>query len=135
MADTLWRPGQCRLRQFSVLWTLIFLSLAIQLCWPLTRIFPVLGLSLVCFIGIIGWFRPHIMRPMYLTWMLAAWPIGWLISHVVIVVLFFGLFMPLGLLIRVFGRDPLGLRFQPETASYWTKKEVFADKHRYMQQF
>ena len=55
--------------------------------------------------------------------------------NVVLALLFYGLFAPLGLLLRTCGRDALGLSLQPEADSYWAKKEACTDKHRYLQQF
>ena len=43
----------------------------------------------------------------YVGWMILAFPIGWTISQVILVVMFFGLFTPIGLIFRLLGRDPL----------------------------
>jgi hypothetical protein len=37
----------------------------------------------------------------------------------IIAVLFYAVFTPIGLVMRLIGRDPLGLRLERDTASYW----------------
>src|SRR5262245_9192110 len=46
---------------------------------------------------IIGWLKPAAMRPIYLTWMVAAFPIGWLMSHLMLAVVFYLVITPVGL--------------------------------------
>ena len=39
--------------------------------------------------------------------MVLAFPIGWTVSQVMLALMFFGLFTPIGLVFRLIGRDPL----------------------------
>jgi hypothetical protein len=135
MTGPIWRPNDRRLRQFAILWTLFFLCLVMRSCWPTLRTLPAAALSLASVLGVVGWFRPQFIRPVYVSWMLAVFPIGWTISHILLAALFFGLFTPLGLLFRICGRDALRLSLQPEATSYWAKKEACTDRRRYLQQF
>jgi saxitoxin biosynthesis operon SxtJ-like protein len=135
MTDHIWRPRNHRLRQFAIIWTLFTLCLAIRCCWPNVRIVPAALLSLASILGVVAWFRPQIIRPVYVSWMVAAFPIGWMISHLLLAILFFGLLTPLALLLRISGRDALGLKWQCKTASYWTRKDACIAKYRYLQQF
>ena len=94
----------------------------------------VLGL-LALVVGVLGLTRPEWMRFIYVGWMVLAFPIGWTISQVMLVVMFFGLFAPIGLVFRLLGRDPLQRARQPEPKSYWTPKPAPADLRRYFKQF
>ena len=47
------------------------------------------------------------MRLIYVGWMVLAFPIGWTVSQVMLALMFFGLFTPIGLVFRLIGRDPL----------------------------
>lgn len=67
--------------------------------------------------------------------MYAAFPIGWVVSHVLMAVVFFGLFTLIGFLFRLVGRDPLMLRRPVNQASYWLPKARVEDKRRYFRQF
>jgi hypothetical protein len=67
--------------------------------------------------------------------MVLAFPIGWTISQVVLALLFYGLFAPIGLVFRLIGRDPLHRARQPGKESYWTAKATPSDLRRYLKQF
>jgi hypothetical protein len=123
------------LRQFAVLCLLVFGGMAI---WqgavrhhPLAAaLLGVLALAL----GSIGWVRPQALRPLFVAWMYAAFPVGWLVAHLLLGMIFFGLFTPLAIVFRIMGRDALMLR-RGNQASYWLPKPQSHDKRRYFSQF
>ena len=86
-------------------------------------------------VSTLGLIRPAVLRPVYVGWMVAAWPIGWVIGHIVIGVIFFLVVTPTGLLMRMLGRDPLNRRFEPERKSYWQPRETTDDPNRHFRQF
>lgn len=77
---------------------------------------------------------PPLRLPFYLLWMHAAAPIGWLVSHAVLAIIFYGLITPMGVLMRLFGRDAMSRRFEPARASYWTEHDPGGDTARYLRQ-
>ena len=77
-----------------------------------------------------------IRRPMYLGWLYAALPIGWIVSHVLLGTIFYVLFTAVGLLMRLFGRDPMTRKLLPLTSSYWVEhRPCDAKPSRYFRQF
>jgi hypothetical protein len=78
---------------------------------------------------------PPVRRPLYLGWMYAAFPIGWAVSHAVMAAAFFGVVTPTGLVMRLFGRDPLARRLDPGAATYWTPRRRAPDRSRYFRQY
>ena len=64
------------------------------------------------------------MRPIYVGWMVLAFPIGWTVSQAMLALMFYGLFTPIGLLFRLIGRDPLQLSRRSGLETYWTPKPV-----------
>lgn len=68
-------------------------------------------------------FTPVFLRPLRTAWMGLAFALGWLNTRLILCVLFYLLFTPLGLLARFFGKDPLDRAIQKERQSYWLKKE------------
>lgn len=84
--------------------------------------------------GLVGVVRPEAIRWLFVGWMVLAFPIGWLLSHIVLALVFFGLFWPLGLIARAFGYDPLQVR-PADRESYWDVLEQVDDKERYFRQF
>ena len=52
---------------------------------------------------------PRIITPLYQAWVWLGEKIGFVISRVILALILFGIFTPLGLAFRLFGRDILGL--------------------------
>jgi hypothetical protein len=77
--------------------------------------------------------RP-LRRPLYIGWSYATYPIGWVVSHVLMAVVFFGLLTVCGVLMRLFGYDPLTRRFDRSASTYWVEHEEATDVSNYFRQ-
>ncbi len=102
-----------------------------------------LGLGLA--IGVAGLLRPPSVRLPFLLLMAATVPIAFVLSHLVLGILYYGVVTPTGLLLRLLGRDPLRLRDASASAapdasssesseSYWEPRERERDPARYLRQ-
>ena len=78
---------------------------------------------------------PAAGKHVFVVWMLAAVPIGWTISHAVLGIAFYLVITPIGLIMRLFGYDPMKRRFDAAATSYWSPHEPEADRSRYLRQF
>ncbi len=76
-----------------------------------------------------------VRKPLYLGWMYAVLPIGWTISHVLLAAIYYLVFTPIGLIMRLAGRDPLRCRFDPLAGTYWQPHDPHEDASRYFRQF
>jgi hypothetical protein len=135
-SDIQFDPPRKTLRQFAGLWIAFFGGFAL---WQgLVRghqaLAAVLG-ALALTVGPIGLARPGWLRPIYVGWMVLAFPIGWTVSQAILAVMYYGLFTPIGLLFRLIGRDPLHRARRPELETYWSPKPTPASPRRYFQQF
>jgi hypothetical protein len=90
------------------------------------------GLALL--IGVPGLIHPPLVRWVYVATSVVSFPIGWVVSHVLLALIFYLLITPLGILRRVFGRDALQLR-RPTGETYWMEKKPVTDPARYLKQF
>jgi MFS family permease len=70
--------------------------------------------------GLFSLLAPRANRALWVGLSLAAYPIGFVVSHVLLALLFFGLFAPLGLLLKALGKDQLQRRGARE-ATYWRR--------------
>jgi hypothetical protein len=61
---------------------------------------------------------PASLRPIHRIWMILGDALGWVNTRIVLGAIFFGLITPMGLMMRVFRKDPMGRRFEPETETY-----------------
>ena len=78
---------------------------------------------------------PRLRRPLYVGMSLASYPIGWLVSHVILLAVFLFVVTPVALLLRVFGHDPMHRRFDHSAQSYWVPHRPADHLRRYFQQF
>ncbi len=135
-SDIQFHPPGKTLRQFAWLWLACFGGLAawegiVRQHTNLATALAVLALT----VGPVGIIRPQSLRPLYVSWMVLAFPIGWTISQFILALMFYGLFTPIGLVFRLIGRDPLHRVRQPGMESYWSPKATPADPRRYFKQF
>jgi hypothetical protein len=86
-------------------------------------------------VGLTGLIWPQAVRPVYVGWMIAAFPVGWTLSLLLLAILFYGVFTPMAVLFRLAGRDALCRRPDPDRNSYWTMKPAAADPVSYFRQF
>jgi hypothetical protein len=124
------------LRQFAGLWLVFFAALAAWQYWVREHSTAATVLAAVGgVVGLAGLAQPQWIRPLFMLLMAIATPIGWLVSTVLLSVLFYGIFTPVALLFRLIGRDALVRRTRPAGETYWTPKPAVEDPRRYFRQF
>jgi hypothetical protein len=67
--------------------------------------------------------HPHGFRGFYRGGMNVSFQIGQVMGKVLLTVFFFALVTPMGLLLRLLGKDLLRLRKKPELTTYWQKSK------------
>jgi hypothetical protein len=78
---------------------------------------------------------PHLNRYPFLFLTFITYPIGFCLSYVIMIFLFYGVITPVGLLLRLVGRDPLQRRFEPDAPTYWVSPTARKSKEDYFKQF
>ena len=78
---------------------------------------------------------PKANLPIYLGLSILAFPIGFVLSYVIMGTLFYLIITPVGLLMRLIGHDPLKRRFEPDAESYWVDPRPPRSKESYFKQF
>jgi len=72
----------------------------------------------------LGFFLPvEVIYPFYKGWMSIAIFLSYFMSRLILIILFYLVITPLGLILRLFGKDFLELKIEREKKSYWNKKE------------
>ncbi len=81
-------------------------------------------------------FSPIILRPVFKLWLKVAHTIGWFNTQVLLSILFILIFIPTGLVMRLFRKDPMKRKMATE-GTYWEPYELegLKDKSRYERQF
>lgn len=91
--------------------------------------------STIAVLGVIGFFVPVVARAIYVPWILAAFPIGWTVSHVLLGTIFYLVVTPMGFIMRLCGRDPMQRKFDSTVDTYWIPRKQHEDTSRYFRQF
>lgn len=73
--------------------------------------------------------------PIYIGLTIIAFPIGFVLSYLIMGTLFYILIAPVGILFRLLGRDILKRRFEPEAETYWTEARSRRPREHYFKQF
>jgi hypothetical protein len=132
-----WQPTNRDLRQFAGIWFPVFWIIVAVLVllrggsWA--AVAPMMGLAVA--VGVTGLIWPQLMQPIFIGWMCVAFPIGWVVSHLLLAAVFYLVITPLGLVMRLAGRDKLKLRFDQESKTYWTRRLPTPPASRYFRQF
>jgi len=61
---------------------------------------------------------PGALRPVYTTWMKIGNTIGWVNTRIILGVLFYAVVLPMGLIMRLFGKDPMSRKYDKSALSY-----------------
>ena len=65
---------------------------------------------------------PAALRPLNIVWFRFGMLLHKIVSPLVMVILFFITVAPIGLIMRLLGKDLLNLRFDPDASSYWVER-------------
>jgi multisubunit Na+/H+ antiporter MnhG subunit len=66
---------------------------------------------------------PRILKFIYIPWMALAILIGWVMTRVILTLLYYLVFTPISLLLNLLGKDLLDEKINPEKSSYWVQRE------------
>jgi len=129
------KPTPRVLRQFAAAWLGFFLAVASQQAFIRGRTTAAGVLGAIALIGLVGLLKPSAVRWLFLGATVAAFPIGWVMTQVVLAVIFYAVLTPVALVFRWRRRDELQLRHKPEQTSYWITRCPEQDVRRYLKQF
>jgi len=138
-------PPQPLLRQFGFIACGAFglLALCAQQRWLLfdadlgaARTPVVLGLAALAAVSLlVSLVAPRANRIVYVALTLVAFPIGLVVSYVIMAVLFYAIVVPTGLLLRLSGRELMPLAVDRSRDSYWQTSRPRRASETYFKQF
>ncbi|MCR5883512.1 SxtJ family membrane protein [Rhizobacter sp. J219] len=109
-------------RSFGIVFAVVFLIIA---AWPLLHSGAIRWWS----VGVAGAFAavavvmPSILAVPNRLWMKFGLLLAKIVSPVALGILFYLVFTPIGLVMRMAGKDPLRLKADPNAKSYWIDRE------------
>jgi len=83
-----------------------------------------------------GLIVPVILKPIYLVWMIFSVILGWFMTRFILSILFYLVITPIGLVLRILGKDLLALKRQEVQDSYWNMRNSEKEQNQnYEKQF
>jgi hypothetical protein len=112
------------LRKFGITMAAALLVFGLFFLWRDKAVWPYL-LGLAGAFGAFALVFPKLLAPIEWAWMKLAHVIGTVVTYILLTLTFYLIIMPLGLVMRLFGKDSLALQPDPTRTSFWI--EVKAD--------
>ena len=131
------QPSDKQLRDFGLIALCMCGVIGLLLFW-LDKI-QLTGLIVFCLIGIVIFSLSRIstalIKPVYQGMMIVTFPIGWVVSHVMMALFYYGIVTLIAIVFKIIGRDPLCRKYQPEAESYWIPYQKSRSPKHYFHQF
>ena len=145
MVEINFRPDERTLRQFG--WIALGGFGLLALCawnhWLVFRhlsdaarepvAFALLGLGVLS--AVLGLVYPKANALLFVGLSVVAFPIGFVLSYVIMATLFYVVIAPVGFLLRLIGKDPMDRRLLPDAKTYWLDARPARAKADYFKQF
>ena len=109
-------------RSFGILFFLVFLGFGL---WPLTKeMYPNVYLIIISVIFLtLGLLNSKLLSPLNEIWIKFGEILGKIIAPIVMAVVYFLILTPISLLVRLFGKDLIEMKFNNNVKSYWIKRK------------
>ena len=110
-------------RSFGLLFFVVFLVIAF---WPLTKKSEInlYLISIALIFLVLGMLNSKILSPLNKAWIKLGEILGRIVAPVVMAVVYFIILTPISLLVRLFGKDLIGMKFSNDIKkSYWIKRK------------
>ncbi|MFT7687946.1 MAG: putative membrane protein [Candidatus Azotimanducaceae bacterium] len=107
------------LKKFGLTTALIFIILfGFLLPWLFDHALPIWPWIIAALLSLTALLAPSKLRSIHYYWMLVGTKLGWINSRIILGSIFFILFTPMGILMRLFGYDPLSRKRLNDKKSY-----------------
>ena len=109
-------------RSFGLLFFIIFLLIAL---WPLTNgeSVHIFLIMISLFFLILGLIDSKLLSPLNKAWIKFGEILGIIIAPIVMVFVYFIVLTPISLIVRILGKDLLGLKFFERRDTFWVKRK------------
>ena len=119
------------MRKFGIAIGVILLVIAGFLFWKEKEPYQTF-LTVGTILFVLGILVPAILKPIYWIWMIFATILGWIMTRVILSLLFYIIITPIGLIPRFFGKQFLELKWDKSKESYWNYRTI---KHLKMEDY
>lgn len=122
-------------RKFGVTMGLILTLIGFFLLWKKNDYFEYVFLT-AAFFFISGLLLPFLLKPVFKGWMALSVVMGYIMTRVIMVIIFYLMVTPIGLIASLTGKKFLDMKIDKSAKSYWISKEKTQKTQRdYEKQF
>ena len=112
------------LRQFGVImgvFIVLFFGLLIPWIWGLSfSTWPWIASAVFAGLAVV---IPVVLKPIYSVWMKLAHVLGWINTRLLLSLVFYLIILPIGVILRLSGKDPMHRKLDPELQTYRVKSK------------
>ena len=119
------------IRKFGITIGIILMIIAGFLFWKEKESYQIF-LTVGTILFVLGILVPAVLKPIYWIWMIFATILGWMMTRVILSLLFYIIITPIGLIPRFFGKQFLELKWDKSIESYWHYRTI---KHLKMEDY
>ena len=109
-------------RKFGFAFAVVFLAISTFMTLRGNAAWPVAAVLALGFLGCAA-FAPDLLKPLNRLWLRFGLVLHAIVSPIVLIVLFFLVITPIGVVARLVGKDFLQLRFNKAAATYWIDRK------------
>ena len=98
--------------------------------WTFAALFVLIGalshpwlIALGALFAVVTVTRAELLGPLKRAWMRLGEALNRVVSPLVMALIFYAVFTPVGIVMRALGRDALSLRYEPKADTYWKRRE------------
>ena len=109
-------------RSFGLLFFIFFVILGL---WPLTNngvinfFFIIISIPFL----VLGLINSKLLTPLNKLWIKLGEKLGIIIAPIIMALVYFVILTPISLIVRIFGKDLIGLKFSQNVNTYWIKRK------------
>lgn len=115
------KSGKKELRNFGFTIGIVLLLIAGVLFYKNNNLFISFAYIAGVFI-VLGFLFPQLLKPIYFIWMIFAVVIGWIMTRLILSILFFVIISIIRLIAGIFGKSFLELNISKDSKSYWNHR-------------
>jgi len=73
--------------------------------------------------AVLGLAVPQALKPVLIVWLKFALVLNWVMTHILLTIVYWLVIAPMGTVMRIFSEDPLKRKWLPKEQSYWESPE------------
>jgi hypothetical protein len=109
------------LREFGLIVGAVFGLLATLFLWR-GKSFYLYFYTISIFLVLFGLIAPVVLKPIQKIWMILAIVFSFFVTRIILGILFYLVITPVGIIMKISGKDILNITFNDKSDSYWIKR-------------